>query len=231
MNKAFFNWSGGKDSAFALFQILNNTMFSVSYLLTTVNEEYRRISMHGVREDLLDIQTDSIGIPLKKIYMPEYTDMDDYKKILARELQVLKDEGIHHSIFGDIFLEDLRKYREDRLNQEGFYSHFPLWQKDTSKLLHQFIDSGFRTIVTSVDEQFLDKSFAGRIIDQEFIRDLPDNVDPCGENGEFHTFVFDGPLFKKPVLFRIGDVVYRKYDNGKEDSSKTGFWYCDLIPQ
>ncbi|MGZ3901534.1 MAG: Dph6-related ATP pyrophosphatase, partial [Bacteroidia bacterium] len=144
------------------------------------------------------------------------------------------------SIFGDIFLEDLRKYREDKLSQMGLTGLFPLWQRPTKEIISEFIDLGFKTITTCVNEKFLDKSFAGRIIDHQFLNDLPANVDPCGENGEFHTFVFDGPLFKKPISFEKGDMVYRRYTNTgdtnnndvckTDDPFDTGFFYCDLLP-
>lgn len=225
--RAFFNWSGGKDSAFALFHVLSNRNLNVEYLFTTINKEYRRISMHGVREELLEIQAKSIGIELKKLYLPEYSSMDEYNSILNVAVKNFKDRGIGHAIFGDIFLEDLRKYREQKLSEVGVECHFPLWQKDTRILINDFIDLGFKTIVTSVDERFLDKSFAGRIIDKQFVADLPNNVDPCGENGEFHSFVFDGPIFKEPVKFDKGELTYRRYENGNEH--KTGFWYCELL--
>jgi uncharacterized protein (TIGR00290 family) len=225
--RAFFNWSGGKDSAFALFRILLEEKLSVEYLFTTVNKEYKRISMHGVREELLDAQAKSIGIELKKLYLPEYASMDEYNSVLTESIKQFKNDGIEHAVFGDIFLEDLREYREKKLEEAGVACHFPLWKEDTALLVKKFIDLGFKTIVTSVDERYLDKSFAGRIIDKEFLADLPKNVDPCGENGEFHSFVFDGPLFKSPMKFQKGEVVYRRYENG--NNHKTGFWYCDLI--
>jgi uncharacterized protein (TIGR00290 family) len=163
--------------------------------------------------------------------------------VMREALEKLKKEGVTHSIFGDIFLEDLRKYREDKLAEMGLEGVFPLWKIPTTDLIQEFIDLGFKTIVTCVNERHLDKSFVGRIIDQDFINDLPENVDVCGENGEFHTFTFDGPLFSKPIDFEIGEIVYRKYEKPKEESSNTacdnsasdafnfGFWYCDLVPK
>jgi uncharacterized protein (TIGR00290 family) len=229
--RAFFNWSGGKDSAFALFRILLEEKLSVEYLFTAVNKKYRRISMHGVQEELLDAQAKSIGIELKKLYLPEYTSMEEYNSVLTESIKQFKNDGIEHAVFGDIFLEDLREYREIKLAEVGVTCHFPLWKKDTALLVNEFIDLGFKTIVTSVDERYLDKSFAGRIIDKEFLADLPKNVDPCGENGEFHSFVFDGPLFKSPLKFTKGHVVHRAYKNSDCVSMKTGFWYCELKPE
>lgn len=240
--KAVFNWSSGKDSALALYKILQNPDLKIEYLLTSVNKQFQRISMHGVRIELLEAQAKSIGLPLKIMQIPEMPTMEVYDNIVSENLTLLKNEGITHSIFGDIFLEDLRKYREDQLAKVGFEVVFPLWKIPTKDLIQEFISLGFKTIVVCVNERYLDKSFVGRIIDQDFINDLPENVDICGENGEFHTFTFDGPIFSEPINFEIGEIVYRKYERPKtEDSSNTacdtsasdafdfGFWYCDLI--
>jgi uncharacterized protein (TIGR00290 family) len=239
--KALFNWSSGKDSALALYKVLQNPEFEISCLLTSVNQQFQRISMHGVRVELLQQQAKSIGLPLEIMQIPEMPSMEDYEAVMKQTLTKLKNQGITHSIFGDIFLEDLRKYREDKLAEMDFKGVFPLWKIPTTDLIQEFIDLGFKTIVVCVNERFLDKSFVGRVIDQDFINDLPENVDVCGENGEFHTFTFDGPIFSKPIAFEIGEVIYRKYEKPKEDSSNTacdtsdstafdyGFWYCDLL--
>lgn len=241
--KAIFNWSSGKDSALALYKTLHNPDIEVISLLTSVNKQYNRISMHGVRAELLEQQAESIGLPLHKMEIPEMPSMEIYENVMRKTLGKFKEKGITHSIFGDIFLEDLRKYREDKLSEMQLEGVFPLWKIDTKVLIQEFLDLGFKTIVTCVNERNLDKSFAGRIIDAQFIADLPDDVDVCGENGEFHTFTFDGPIFSKPIAFEIGEVVYRKYEKPKTDSSNTacdtndsdafdyGFWYCDLIPK
>ena len=239
--KALLNWSSGKDSALALYKILQNPDFEISCLLTSVNQEFQRISMHGVRVELLEQQAKSIGIPLEIMQIPEMPTMEVYENVMQETLTKLKNQGITHSVFGDIFLEDLRKYREDQLSKIGFEAVFPLWKIPTSDLIQEFIRLRFKTIVVCVNEKFLDKSFVGRIIDSDFIADLPENVDVCGENGEFHTFTFDGPIFSTPIAFEIGEIVYRKYEKPKEQSSNTvcdtdensafdyGFWYCDLI--
>jgi len=240
--KALFNWSSGKDSALALYKTLQNSEFGISCLLTSVNQQFQRISMHGVRVELLEQQAKSIGLPLEIMQIPEMPTMEVYEKVMQETLAKLKNQGVTHSIFGDIFLEDLRKYREDKLAEIGFEGVFPLWKIPTQDLIQEFISLGFKTIVVCVNERFLDKSFVGRVINQDFINDLPENVDVCGENGEFHTFTFDGPIFSKPIDFEIGEVVYRKYEKPKEqDSSNTacdtsasdaydfGFWYCDLV--
>ena len=242
--KALFNWSSGKDSALALYKVLQNPDFEISCLLTSVNQEFQRISMHGVRVSLLEQQAESLGIPLEIMQIPEIPTMEAYENVMSETLIKLKNKGITHSIFGDILLEDLRKYREEQLSKIGFEAVFPLWQIPTIDLIQEFIGLGFKTIVVCVNERFLDKSFVGRVIDQNFINDLPENVDVCGENGEFHTFTFDGPIFSKPIDFEIGEIVYRKYEKPKQENSSNtacntntsdafdfGFWYCDLIPK
>lgn len=228
--KGLFNWSGGKDSALCLYKIMQAQQYDVACLLTTVNEQYQRISMHGVRVDLLEAQAKSIGIPLIKVPLPELPTMEVYESIMENVLANLKEQGISTSIFGDIFLEDLRQYRENKLSALNIKTIFPLWKIPTHKLIREFIGLGFKTIVACVNDQYLDKSFAGRIIDEDFLKDLPTNVDPCGENGEFHTFVFDGPIFHKPLSICTGEVVYRKYEtNDSANNIKNGFWYCDLL--
>ena len=240
--KAIFNWSSGKDSALALYKVLQNSEFEITCLLTSVNQQFQRISMHGVRVELLEQQAESLGIPLEIMQIPEMPTMEAYENVMNETLTKLKNQGVTHSIFGDILLEDLRKYREEQLAKIGFEAVFPLWQIPTAELIQEFIGLGFKTIVVCVNERFLDKSFVGRVIDQDFINDLPENVDVCGENGEFHTFTFDGPIFSKPIDFEIGEIVYRKYEKPKkEESTETacdtsssavfdfGFWYCDLI--
>ncbi|WP_343588294.1 diphthine--ammonia ligase [Flavobacterium sp.] len=240
--KALFNWSSGKDSALALYKILQNKDFKIECLLTSVNKQYQRISMHGIRLELLQNQAESIGIPLKILEVPEMPTMEVYEQVMTKTLTELKQNGIRYSIFGDIFLEDLREYRENQLAKIGLKGVFPIWKIPTQDLIQEFILLGFKTILVCVNEKYLDKSFVGRVIDQDFINDLPENVDVCGENGEFHTFTFDGPIFSKPIDFEIGEIVYRKYEKPeKEDSSNKacdtndetafdfGFWYCDLI--
>ncbi|MFZ4523658.1 MAG: diphthine--ammonia ligase [Bacteroidales bacterium] len=242
--KVIFNWSGGKDSAFCLHKILQDQRYEIMCLLTTISQPYQRISMHGVRVELLDIQADRIGLPLLKIQIPEMPSMEVYDNTMEAALMDLKGQGVTASVFGDIFLEDLRKYREDKLAELNLTGVFPLWQIPTDRLIREFIDSGFKAITTCVNDQYLDKSFAGRIIDDNFLHDLPDNVDPCGENGEYHSFVFDAPFFSKPIQYEKGEIVYRKYTalkpagqssvgsdvaNNTESPFDNGFWYCDLL--
>ena len=239
MNKTYFNWSTGKDSALTLYSILQDKRYSIEKMLTVVNGHHDRVSMHGVRRALLEQQLASIGIPGMTIELPEQPGMNEYEQIMKNAVVGLKKEGYDHAAFGDIFLEDLRKYREDQLAKQEIKAIFPLWKKDTRQLIHEFIDLGFKSIVVCVKAELLDESFAGRIIDHDFLNDLPDHVDPCGENGEFHTFCFDGPIFKQSVSFEVGEKIYREYEapKDKDDNCFTttqpdrmGFWFCDLIP-
>jgi uncharacterized protein (TIGR00290 family) len=237
MIKAVMNWSGGKDSSLSLWEILKQKEVSVQCLLTTINGANDRISMHGVRTALLEKQAASIGLPLKKVVLPEMPTMSVYDDVMQAAMNDIKQQGVTHSIFGDIFLEDLKAYRDGKLAEAGLQGIYPLWKRDSKELMRAFIDNGFKAVLVCVNEKYLDKSFCGRFIDDDLLKDLPDNVDPCGENGEYHSFVFDGPIFKKSVDFRIGEMVYRNYakpktedDNCHSDSSNydTGFWYVDL---
>ncbi|MCU7615362.1 diphthine--ammonia ligase [Chryseobacterium sp. GMJ5] len=231
--KAIFNWSSGKDSALALYKILLENKFEITSLLTSINKEFRRISMHGVPVSLLEKQAESLGFPLIKIELPREPSMEEYREIMAQTMNAIQSQGVTHSVFGDIFLEDLRKYREDQLKEVGMEAVFPLWKRNTSDLIDEFLDLDFKTIITCVNETYLDKSFAGRIIDKDLIKDLPKNVDPCGENGEFHTFTFDGPIFKAPIPFEIGETVKKTYPkpklNPEDQDDEYVFWFCDLI--
>ncbi|WP_160135862.1 diphthine--ammonia ligase [Chryseobacterium sp. c4a] len=231
--KALFNWSSGKDSALALYKIIQDDQYEITTLLTSINKEFQRISMHGVNVSLLEQQASLLDIPLKKMELPKEPSMEEYQRIMNTTMAEIQAQGVTHSIFGDIFLEDLRQYRVNQLNSIGMQAVFPLWKQNTSDLIQEFLKLGFKTIVTCVNGNYLDKSFAGRIIDQQFLADLPENVDPCGENGEFHTFTFDGPIFKSPVQFEIGETVKKTYPKPKsapEDKDEEYvFWFCDLI--
>ncbi|KQS94351.1 diphthine--ammonia ligase [Chryseobacterium sp. Leaf394] len=230
--KAIFNWSSGKDSALALYKILKEDHFEVTSLLTSINKDFQRISMHGVHVSLLEKQAESLNLDLIKMEIPKEPSMEEYQDIMSKTMKGIKSQGVTHSVFGDIFLEDLKEYREKQLETIGMKAIFPLWKQNTTDLIHEFLDLGFKTIITCVNETYLDKSFAGRIIDENFIKDLPENVDPCGENGEFHTFTFDGPIFKNKIEFEIGETLMKTYPKPKADDSDAGeyvFWFCDLI--
>lgn len=230
MKTAYFNWSTGKDSALALYKILQNKEYTITNLVTTVNKKFNRVSMHGVPEELLEEQAIQIGIPLKKIYFPEEVSMEKYNEIMRTNIEDLVVKGkFEYSIFGDIFLEDLRKFREAKLAEVNLKGVFPLWKIESEVLIKEFLSLGFKAITVSVNAKVLDESFVGRVIDEQFIKDLPDGVDVCGENGEFHTFVFDGPIFKKSINFEIGDRVLKTYPSENGNTWDNSFWYCDLL--
>lgn len=214
-----FAWSGGKDSAMAFDSLRQNRDFEVAALLTTVTEGFERISMHGVRRELLRLQAESIGLPLAEVRIPPMCPNSLYESRMAEAFLRFRERGVRHIAFGDIFLRDLREYREKNLAQLEMLALFPLWDVDTRQLAKRFISDGFRAVTVCIDPKKLDHSFAGRQLDASFFRDLPAGVDPCGENGEFHTFVFDGPIFRSPVRVRTGQIVER-------DS----FVFCDVIP-
>ena len=236
---AFFNWSTGKDSALALYKTIQSEKFQLSGLLTTINDAYGRVSMHGIRKELLYKQAECIGLPLFEVLLPEVPTMESYEVAIKKVLDQRVNSGDEVSIFGDIFLEDLKKYREDKLAEIGLKAEFPLWGRNTKDLVLELIELGFKAIVVCVDSNFLGEEFLGKIIDHDFLVILPDNVDPCGENGEFHTFVFDGPIFNNSIDFELGEKVFRSYQIDKKDESydciskeeqlEKGFWFLDLI--
>jgi uncharacterized protein (TIGR00290 family) len=214
-----FCWSGGKDSAMALHILLQNDAVRVVALLTTVTEGYERISMHGVRRELLELQARSIGLPLHEVRIPPQCGNPLYEERMEEALRTYYASGVRSVAFGDIFLEDLRAYRERNLTRIGMSAHFPIWKRDTVELIEHFHAAAFRSVAVCIDPRFLPHGFAGRELDDSFFRDLPPGVDPCGENGEFHTFVFDGPIFRRAIPFCRGEVLER-------DS----FVFCDLLP-
>jgi uncharacterized protein (TIGR00290 family) len=215
--KILVSWSGGKDSTLALYEIIKDFDYEI-VLLTTISEEYKRICMHGVRESLLDKQAKSLGFKLEKVYIPPNATLSICDSIMQRVLAKYTREGFNSVVHGDIFLEDLKKYREDNLAKVGMKAIFPIWKRSSEELSGRFIDLGFKAIITCVDSKSLDKSFAGRIYDNKFVSQLPEGVDVCGENGEFHSFVFDGCLFKEKLDFQIDKVVFRDKQ----------FYFCDL---
>jgi uncharacterized protein (TIGR00290 family) len=207
--KAAVSWSSGKDSAMALHRIRTSGKFEASCLLTTITDQFRRVSMHGVREELLDLQAESVGVPVAKLRIPYPCPNSVYEQKMHQLLSELKTRGVTHCVFGDLFLEDVRRYREEKLSQIGIQPVFPVWGENTRELAHEMISLGFRAVVTCVDTRKLDASFAGRQFDRSFLDDLPRGVDPCGENGEFHTFVYDGPIFREKIQVEIGERVLR----------------------
>ena len=219
MTKILLSWSGGKDSAMALYEVMKNPDIEIAALLTTVTREYDRISMHGVRCELLERQARSIGLPLEKVFISPGTSNDDYESAMREMLDNYREQGVTTVAFGDIFLADLRKYREEKLAQAGMTGIFPLWMRNTAELSREFISLGFRAIVSCADSQANVGVFAGREFDTALLADLPPDCDPCFENGECHSFVYAGPIFSEPIPVKTGEVVLR--DNR--------FYFCDIL--
>ncbi|SRR6266705_720275 len=213
------SWSAGKDSAFGLWTLLRDPAYEVRALLTTITEGYDRVSMSGVREELLDEQAEVLGLPVIKVRIPPACVNEEYEQRMASTLAAEEFLWVDHVAFSDLFLEDVRAYRKERLARAGMHGVFPLWGRDTLELAREMVAAGYRAIVVCVDSRALDPSLAGRAFDLEFLADLPEGVDPCGENGEFHTFVWDAPMFRERILCRTGRVIVRD-----------GFVYCDVLP-
>ena len=227
--KTFLNWSSGKDCAFTLYQLHQEENTSVEKLFTTVSKSTGRIGMHGLRETLLRQQARAIGLDLEVAYLPENNDLESYNRVMHHAMQKLILEGFTHAAFGDIFLEDLRKYREEQLSKVGLIGRFPLWKKDTKEQLIEFVKAGFKSIVVAASGEYFDKDFPGTKIDEYFLDKLPNGVDPCGENGEFHTFCYDGPIFDQEVKFKLGERKTNTYPAPKGGDISV-FHFIDLIP-
>ena len=215
-------WSGGKDSALCLSRLMGEKRWKVVALLTTITLPYKRVTMHGVREELVFSQALSLGIPVDLVHINAGCSNEEYELAMASKLEGYLRKGVKHVAFGDIFLEEVRHYRERNLATLDMEGVFPLWGEKTSELAREFVERGFRGIVTCIDRNVLDGKFLGKKIDRSFVESLPPEVDPCGERGEFHTFVYDGPIFKRSVPFALGDVVER--EGGR-------FLYLDLLPE
>ena len=218
-DKVVMGWSGGKDSALALYEVLKSGM-DVQTLLTTVTQEYDRVSIHGVRRVLLEQQAESLGFPVDEMMLAKGAADEDYEQEFLAITRSYRNRGVLGVVFGDIFLEDVKLFRDDLLARIGMHGIYPLWKRDTRELANHFIDLGFKAVVTVVDSQALGKEFSGREYDKKFLEDLPASVDPCGENGEFHSFVYNGPTFTKQIAFMRGEAVFRE----------NRFWYMDLLP-
>lgn len=236
--RAIMHWSGGKDSALALYHSLRSGRWNVQTLLTSANEQHQRVSMHGVRTELIQAQAERLGLPLRWLSLPDDVSMEEYNARMQTALQLYSTQGVTHSIFGDIFLEDLRRYREEQLEQANLQGEFPLWLRNSNELVHEFVHLGFRAVLVCVNEKHLSPEFLGRELNLDLLHDLPKTVDPCGENGEYHSFVYDGPIFASPVPFTKGEIVRRTYTpSGRTDCHSdepdsgwdTGFWYQDLL--
>jgi len=218
--QVLFSWSGGKDSSLALYELKNSQIFEVTALITTVTADYDRVSMHGLRSSLLEDQAEYLNIPLEKVFISKNASNDEYESKFNEVILNYKESGIRHVVFGDLFLQEIKKYREDLLGKIEMECVFPIWKRDTVKLAKEFIDLGFKAITVCVDSNVLGEEFAGREYDEQFLNELPSGVDPCGENGEFHTFVYEGPIFNKSINYHIGDIVLRD----------ERFYYCDVLP-
>jgi uncharacterized protein (TIGR00290 family) len=216
--KAYVSWSSGKDSAFALYEAQRSGVADVVGVLTTVNEAYGRVAMHGVREGVLDRQITALGLPALKVMLPNPCSNEIYQERMAQACARIKEQGVRHIVFGDLFLEDIRAYREQQLAAVGMTGIFPLWQRDTAVLARAMIDSGMVAHLVCVDPRRLGREFAGRRFDSRLLDELPRQVDPCGENGEFHTLVSAGPMFAEPIDVRLGEIVERD-----------GFVFADVI--
>jgi uncharacterized protein (TIGR00290 family) len=219
--KALVAWSSGKDSAFALDMARRSGEVELVGLLTTVTETYGRVSMHGVREAILDRQAEALGLPCRKVRIPAGCVNADYERAMGEAVEAARSEGVTHIVFGDLFLEDVRAYRERMLSGSGISPLFPLWGRDTAALAAEMLRSGLEATVVCVDPRRLPHSFAGRAFDAAFLAELPADVDPCGENGEFHTCVTNGPMFREPVQTRAGELHVVERD---------GFVFADLRP-
>lgn len=230
MQDIVLNWSSGKDAAMALYLLQQSGSYKVQSLLTSLSEAYGRISMHGVREAVLERQAMHLQLPLQKIYLPENADMDTYNRIMGAAVSEIKAAAIYTLAFGDIFLEDLKAYREKQLEAAGMKAVFPLWKRDTAQLVKEVEEVGIRAMIVCVNNRYLDQSFLGRYIDSRLLADLPAGVDPCGENGEYHSLVVDAPYFSGgPLPVKAGEMVYREY--ALDEHNKQGFHFLDVLLQ
>lgn len=218
--KVLLCWSGGKDSALTVAQIQRAGRYEIVALLTNITSDYDRVSMHGIPTSLLERQAESLGYPLEKVFIKAGADNAEYEARMSELLLSYRSRGVRDVAFGDLFLQDVRQYREDNLAKINMRAVFPLWLKPTSQLAKDFVDAGFRAVITSVDSEKLDGKFAGRQFDEQFLADLPDGVDPCGENGEFHSFIYAGPIFSQPIGHTLGQTVVRE----------NRFYFTDLLP-
>ena len=208
--KAFMSWSSGKDSAFALYEAQRSGMADIVGVLTTVNEVYDRVAMHGVRSVLLDRQIAALGLPCIKVPLPSPCPNEIYEARMTEAVAQIKAQGVRHMVFGDLYLEDIRAYREEKLSASGMEGIFPLWKRNTAALAGEMIDSGLVAHIVCLDPKRIDRKFAGRQFDRALLAELPPGIDPCGENGEFHTVVSAGPMFNKPIPITVGETVERE---------------------
>ena len=230
--KVVLNWSSGKDAALTYQLLSQDEWYDVTHLLTTINDEHDRVVMHGVRESLLNAQAERMGKDLVKVKLPAAPTDEVYKKAMERTLLNLSEQGITTAAYGDISLEDLKAYREEQLSKVDFMAIFTLCKRNTAEVVQIVESTGIEAMIVCVNEKFLGKEFLGRKINEELLHDIPPNVDPCGENGEFHTFVINAPFFSSPIPVQQGEIIYKAYTPAADDTDKwnTGFYFMDLLP-
>lgn len=228
--KAVFNWSGGKDSALALYKIMQNEEYEVVSLLTTVNRQSGRSTMHGIPTSLLLKQAESIGLPLYIVDLTPKGNIVDYETAMTAAINHFLQRGIDHFVFGDIFLHDVRSYREKQLSPYGITVVEPLWDKTSEQIMDEFLESGLQTVIVTITEGVVSETLIGRVIDRALIESLPQEVDVCGENGEYHTFCYAGGMFREPVAFSLGEPIRQTYPVNLSDGSTKDFtyWFANL---
>lgn len=229
MKKIVLFWSAGKDSAIALHRLKQNPEFEILGLVCTLNSDFKRISMHGIAENTLDKQVEELEFPLFKMWVPDQPDNSSYEEVFLTTCSYLLEMGVDTLAFGDIFLEDLRKYRENLASKAGLKTYFPLWKNSASDLEKEFSDGGFEAITCCVQSNKLGKDWIGKQLNSDFFSRLPKDVDPFGENGEYHTFCYNGPVFRNPIIYKTGEVIFKplhiKQTNREGDA---GFFYMDI---
>lgn len=230
--KAVFNWSGGKDSAHALWKVLQTNEYEIVALLTTVNRTTSLSTMHNIPVELLQAQSERIGIPLKIVGLKPKGTMEDYTETMKQVVEEFHAQGVTHFIYGDIFLQDIRQYREEQLLPYGMKVVEPLWGKTSSEVIEDFLVTGLKTLVVTTMDEGLGEKAIGCLIDKSFIENLPADCDPNGENGEYHTFCYDGPIYSSPVPYTLGTAYKKSFDIGLDDGSTQTFsyWFVDLKP-
>ena len=235
--KITISWSGGKDSAFALFKVMASGEYDIVHLHTVIDKDSHRVGLHGIREALIDQQAAQLGLPLVKLYLTASQDHDAYTSLMKSFYQICADDGIECVMYGDIYLEDLRVFRETLLTESGLAPIFPLWGIDSKMLLSDFIGSGFKTVMCAANASLFSEEQLGCYLDEDFLVNLPATIDPCGERGEFHTFVVSGPIFKGDILLDRGQVVKKTYfynvttADGEIEKKESAFWFQDLLPR
>lgn len=231
--KIALSWSGGKDACLTLHYLMQSQKYKIDHLHTVIGQETNRVGMHGIKKELIEAQSRELNIPLKISYLPPDKSNISYEKVMQQYAEYCKSKDIDTIAFGDISLEDLRTYREEKMTAAGLKCIFPLWKKPTKNAIHDFLDLGYQTKICSADASKIDKHLVGKTITRNLLRQLPPEVDPCGENGEFHTFVYNGPLFKEALQINLKSVHSHSYEyqieeNGKTKTVKSEFYFAEF---